>query len=136
MAVISQVVYAASKHFTMPVIGTMGPRTQDLARMGHEMIKSCLGAYRHAVDEALPEADDEALGDLVGVRLSKSKMSKVFNPKDDIGCSADIFSEDQYKLWSNNITISNKINVFPQPRDNNFAMCSKASCYQACQTVT
>ena len=118
-----QVVYAARRYFTMPVIGTMGPRTQelfvnkpcsdsgscklslrdwchhtmcsmslfansslkelrnswfaswfrgqhfdafwfceDLARMGHEMVKSCLGAYRHAVDTSLPESDDAALG--------------------------------------------------------------------------
>lgn len=59
------VVYAARRYFTMPVIGTMGPRTQDLARMGHEMVKSCLGAYRHAVDTSLPESDDAALGKLL-----------------------------------------------------------------------
>lgn len=59
------VVYAARKYFTMPVIGTMGPRTQDLARMGHEMVKSCLGAYRHAVDPSLPESDEAALSKLL-----------------------------------------------------------------------
>lgn len=29
--------------------------------MGHEMVKSCLGAYRHAVDPSLPESDEAAL---------------------------------------------------------------------------
>ena len=59
------VVYAAQKYFAMPVIGTMGPRTQDLARMGHEMVKSCLGAYRHAVNPSLPLSDDGALHELL-----------------------------------------------------------------------
>ncbi|CAK9097967.1 Adenylate cyclase type 10 (Germ cell soluble adenylyl cyclase) (sAC) (Testicular soluble adenylyl cyclase) [Durusdinium trenchii] len=59
------VVYAAQKYFAMPVIGTMGPRPQDLARMGHEMVKSCLGAYRHAVDPSLPLSDDGALSQLL-----------------------------------------------------------------------
>lgn len=33
--------------------------------MGHEMVKSCLGAYRHAVDPSLPLSDDRALHELL-----------------------------------------------------------------------
>ncbi|CAJ1382516.1 unnamed protein product [Effrenium voratum] len=59
------VVYAAQKRGTMPVMGTMGPRTQDLARMGHELVRSCLGAYRHSVEPTLPEEDALALSHLL-----------------------------------------------------------------------
>ena len=59
------VVYAAQKYFMMPVIGTMGPRTQDLARMGAELVRSCLGAYRHAVDPSLPDDEGQALSKLL-----------------------------------------------------------------------
>jgi len=59
------VVYAAQKYFFMPVIGTMGPRTQDLARMGAELVRSCLGAYRHAVETTLPDQESLALSHLL-----------------------------------------------------------------------
>ena len=69
------VVYAAQKYFMMPVIGTMGPRTQDLARMGAELVRSCLGAYRHAVEPTLPEDEGHALTQLLPELESLDKLS-------------------------------------------------------------
>ena len=68
------VVYAAQKYFMMPVIGTMGPRTQDLARMGAELVRSCLGAYRHAVQPTLPDDEGQALSQLLPHLESVEKL--------------------------------------------------------------
>ena len=83
------VVYAAQKYFMMPVIGTMGPRTQDLARMGAELVRSCLGAYRHAVDPSLPDDEGQALSKLLPQLESVDKLPDLLRDAYEGGVQED-----------------------------------------------
>eukprot|EP00931_Biecheleriopsis_adriatica_P090950 TRINITY_DN64859_c0_g1_i1.p1 TRINITY_DN64859_c0_g1~~TRINITY_DN64859_c0_g1_i1.p1 ORF type:complete len:1150 (+),score=235.68 TRINITY_DN64859_c0_g1_i1:159-3452(+) len=67
------VVHAAT-HFNMvPIFGSMGPRVQDPERMGVELVRSCLGAFRH-LDNALPADDLEALRQLLPANLHEEYL--------------------------------------------------------------
>jgi len=64
------VAYATAHLQMLPVFGSMGPRLNDIERLGVELLRSAVGVFRH-LDEAgaLPEDDLQALEQVLPPRL-------------------------------------------------------------------
>ena len=89
--------------------------------MGHEMVKSCLGAYRHAVDPSLPESDEAALSS-----KTCKRMLLVW-----VGLGDAILHDQRHSCQSLPIIAKCSGTSMDMPR----YPLSKASCYLACLTV-
>jgi len=63
------VTHAAVKFQMMPIFGTMGPRPGDSIRLAVELLRSCLGVFRH-LDASVPFDDPQALSQVVPSSLS------------------------------------------------------------------
>lgn len=93
--------------------------------MGHEMVKSCLGAYRHAVDPSLPESDEAALSSKTCTR-----MLLFWVGLDDVILHDQRISKTFMPIIANHRQSSGpSMGLMPR-----YSL-SKASCYLACLTV-